>query len=505
MMRFASVLALALLAFGCGQSPGDSPAVPDTGFETSVDAPLPDAPLPPELGDIVEKRAVTTTTSARPTFGGLVVRVAGDRAHVLEGMRDPARASSRRFSVYEADRVAFRFEPTASEYIHSFAVHPSGEVTLAVERLDAERDGYDLVRLTRDGAVRSRMALPQPNVPASDLLGLPMAPFRMKSWRGEAISDGWVRVEARGDDVVVAYLSVVSDNGMEFVTGVSTMRWESNGYSERWSRLVEGRHRAMPTGWTYDEFRWMDAAIRPLLALSDDGRVIVGRTWNNKRCAAVAATFGEFTTAQCKAEMNYIENERQPFAYTTFTADGVREGTRRFAPQGFAEFVVFDLAARGDELAISGSAARSGPDPDYPIRYEGTYVAYDGYVAVLDRATGTVRREHVIDEGRGDFLASVRFTDKGLLAAGGADWDRWYGGMSISRGALPLVVFLGNDGSVRRRHLEGTAARHTHFFSLDATASSITAVGLYDAPMTHSGDGGNTAGMTFGELRATFR
>jgi len=503
MTRLASALALSLVALGCGGAPALSDAAleagPDTHEETIV--------TPRDLGEVIERGAVTTDTSARPTFGGLAVRLVGDRAHVLEGMRDEARNSSRRFSVFEGDRVVFRFAPTAREYIHSFAVHPSGEVTLAIERLDAERDAYELVRLSRDGAVRSRAPLPQPTtIPPGDLVGLPAAPFLMKSWTLEAISEGWVRLEARGDDLVAAYLSIVPDNGMDFVTGVSSLRWAANGYAERWSRIVEGRHRALPAGWAYDEFRWMDAAIRPLLALSDDGRIIVGRTWNNKRCAAVAAAFGEFTTTQCKTEaMNSIENERQPFAYTTFTEGGVREGTRRFLPNGFAEFVVFDLAARGDAIAIAGSAARSGPDPDFPVRYEGTYVAYDGYLAVLDRATGALRSEQVLDEGRGEFLASVRFTNRGLLAAGGADWDRWYGGMSISRGAVPWVVFAGDDGSVRRRTLDGGAGRHTHFFSIDATSTSITGVGLFDAPMTHSGDGGNTAGMTFGGLRAAFR
>jgi hypothetical protein len=38
-----------------------------------------------------------------------------------------------------------------------------------------------------------------------------------------------------------------------------------------------------------------------------------------------------------------------------------------FVPEGAAEFVAFDLAVRGDALAIAGTAVFAGPDGVAPL------------------------------------------------------------------------------------------------------------------------------------------
>ena len=112
-----------------------------------------------------------------------------------------------------------------------------------------------------------------------------------------------------------------------------------------------------------------------------------------------------------------------------------------------------------------------------------------GYLAVLDLRLGEVVREQFIDLGRGDHLTTVKWTDEGLVAGGGANWNRWWGGMSLSRSADPLLVFdpLHAAPLVRSFDVPGLD-RHALVWSLDVKGGNVLAVGQSDAPMTHSGD-----------------
>lgn len=79
--------------------------------------------------------------------------------------------------------------------------------------------------------------------------------------------------------------------------------------------------------------------------------------------------------------------------------------------------------------------------------------------------------------------------------------------MSLSRAAKPLLVLkpLNSDAPlVRTMELE-SSERHAHLLSVATQEGQITAVGLFDAPLTHSGDGGDGALMTFGGLRLDLR
>jgi hypothetical protein len=100
-------------------------------------------------------------------------------------------------------------------------------------------------------------------------------------------------------------------------------------------------------------------------------------------------------------------------------------------------------------------------------------------------------------------LASLRLTDAGAVAAGTAGWDRWQGGMSISRGGAPLVAWLSPDGSsAASRVLPLTdGSRHFNLHDLAVTEGAVFAHGFSDAPLTHSADGAHDDARTFGALR----
>jgi hypothetical protein len=168
-----------------------------------------------------------------------------------------------------------------------------------------------------------------------------------------------------------------------------------------------------------------------------------------------------------------------------------------------AEHVAFALAARDGKLAIAGFVVRELEDGTRRTYPDPTgYVDYDGLIAIYD-GDGKPLVHRDFNLGRGDVLAALRWLPGEIVAVGSAGWDRWQGGNSISRGADPLLVWMSPDATrATTRVVPMTGGlRHFNLFDLAVTDDAIIAHGFSDAPMTHSGDGGNTAARTFGPLR----
>lgn len=475
----------------------------------------------PSLETLLNDGEFTSETAPRPAFGALLIAVDGDRVHAVESRRDietgPVNLPWRsrfRVAAYENGGEIWSFAAEPDDVISDVVVHPSGDVTLALLRYPAAQNSYDLVRLDRDGEPKSTTPLTEPTtIPASDFGTGPNPLFRMKSELADATVGGWVRLIADGEGLTVAFMSYVAVTEEEPATnrialGVGAYGFEGEAYVERWARVVDGSHFAQPAAWAYDELRWRDQAIRPFLARdASSGEILVGRAWNRTRCQNNVAVFAEFTAEDCVwGSVDPVENERLPLAVTRFDMNGERRGTAVLAPdEDAAEQVPFALVARNGEFAVAGSVVRELPDGTrrtYPD--PSGFVDYDGYIAVYDDA-GTLLRHHDFNEGRGDVLAALSWTAGGLVAAGSSGWDRWQGGMSISRGADPWLVWLSEDAtrSATRVLPLSDGARHFNLHDLAVSSGTILAAGFSDAPMTHSADGGNHAARTFGPLRLT--
>lgn len=473
-------------------------------------------PLPVDL----ERGTPTVTQTSRSSFGALLATSDGARAYVVESRRDvepgpfglPWR-SRFRLAAYDHGALAWAYAAEPDDLIGDVVVHPSGEVTLSVEHRAAATNADDLVRLTREGKVISTTTLASPlTAPATDYGPKDPQPlFAMKSAMADATSAGWIRLLPEGENVVVAFLSFAAPPGNtgplsnRLALGLEILEWKSEAYVERWARVVEGQPFAQPTAWAYDELRWTEQAIRPFLARDESsGDILVGRAWNQTRCQANVATFAEFSAAECTARApGAQENELLPLAVTRFSATGGRRGTRVVWPDADAsEQVAFALAAREGELAVVGAVVRTLPNGakrTYPD--PSGYVDYDGYVSVYD-AQGTQLRHHDYNLGRGDVLAGMRWLDQGIFAVGAAGWDRWQGGMSISRGSDPFFAFFAQDGASSAVRLVplSDGSRHFNLHDLLVQGGSVVGFGFADAPMTHSADGGGTQARTFGSL-----
>jgi hypothetical protein len=514
-----------ILANACGSGKGAVGADAGSADAGSSDAGSSDAggldAGRPSLEDLVTSGAPAISTAPRPAYGAvLVVNDGEDRFYAVESRRDvepgpfglPWR-SRFRLAAYDGSVEAWAFEAQVDDVISDAAVHPSGDVTVAVLAHPPERMAYDLVRLGRDGISLGRTTLIEPGtVPPGDYGPSDPRPlFRMKSDYADATVGGWVRLLPDGEGLVAAFLSYVDvpeahPLRSRLALGLATLQWRPNAYAERWARVVEGPHAAQPSAWAYDELRQRESAVRPFLARDDStGDLLIGRAWNSHRCSANVAVFAEFTQTECVfGSVGAQENERLPLAVTRFSSAGARRGTKILAPfADAAEQMPFALAARHGQLAVAGSVVRKLPDGSkrtYPD--PSGYVDYDGYVAIYDADGGSLLN-HDFNLGRGDLLAAMRWTPDGIVAAGSVGWDRWQGGKSISRGADPVIAWLSPDGARAATRVipMSDGSRHFHLHDVIVLQRSIFAVGFADSPMTHSADGGNDAARTFGPLR----
>lgn len=471
-------------------------------------------------GDLVEHGSVVTHTEPRSSFGGVIVASDGQRVYAVESRRDvepgpfglPWR-SRFRVAAYDADLLAWSYAADPDDVVSDVVVHPSGNVTIAVLHQAAERDAYDLLRFDRAGTLLGTTTLAEPTtIPAGDFgPNDPQPLFRRKSDFADATVGGWLRLLADGEHLIATYLSYADapstdPRSSRWALGLEAFDWKSSEYAERWARVVEGLHQAQPTAWAYDELRWLEQAVRPFLARdASSGDIVVGRAWNSTRCQANVAAFAEFSAEDCAlGAVNPHENERLPLAVTRFHAAGERVGTVVLAPDAdAAEQVPFALTAQDGKLAVAGSVVRTLPNGDkrtYPDA-DG-FVDYDGYIATYG-ANGARLLVHDFNLGRGDVLAGLRATKQGYVAVGSAGWDRWQGGMSISRGADPVFAWLSLDGTRATAHVVSMSDGSRHFNLHDVTLleRGIVAHGFSDAPMTHSADGGNDGARTFGALR----
>jgi len=490
----------------------DVPAVPDVPDASDVpdaaDAPdvpiardvpaTPDAPGADTLRRRIAEGTAIQNPVARPGPGILAVRTAGERVAFLEVTRRPDGSHTRTLR-----SLSFVRSEAMHEVFHDVVVHPSGALTLALERTDRPRDGYVLLRLDVNGQVVGEQALPVgATLPASDRGTLPDPPWALRAGPDHALRPGWIRLVARGEDLALTFLSRVDANSDALVSAVASLRWDGTRYAEVFTRVVDGRHTAMAPAWQYDEFRFADALLRPLLAVDpQDGALLVGRTWTMSRCRAVRDTFGGLSATECATRTcGNVESRQHPFAYTVFGTDGTRGPTRSFIPRSPYYYTVFDFAARDGQVALAGLTSVQDEAKGVAF-YDGDRVPFEGLVAVVARDSGEVRWEQHVGGTRADLFAALRWEPGGLIAVGVTDWDRWDGGMSISRGGHPWMAFFaaGDGAFVTRSFPRAGVDRHGYFLDVGVTAAgSVVVGGLDDAPLTHSGDGGNTAAMTFG-------
>ena len=110
-------------------------------------------------------RGIIGFTAPRPDYGAVIVANDGERIYAVESRRDvepgplgiPWRSRFRLAAYDEQGAATWTFAAPPDDVVSDVAVHPSGDVTIAVLHFSLDRMAYDLVRLDRNGVVLGTM------------------------------------------------------------------------------------------------------------------------------------------------------------------------------------------------------------------------------------------------------------------------------------------------------------------------------------------------------------
>ena len=265
-----------------------------------------------------------SSASRRPEsdFGAVIVANDGERVYAVESRRDvepgpfglPWRSRFRLAAYDDAGVEAWAFAAPPDDVVSDVAVHPSGDVTVAVLRYAPERMAYDLrpARSRRHAARRRpRSSEPQTDRPPRDFGAVDPRPiFRMKSDFADATVGGWVRLAAgrRGLDRRVPLLR----RPPRRPSAQRPLGARPRGVrlaSERLRGALGARRRGTDTarspwpGPTTSSGRTSRRCARSSRATTSTGDLLVGRAWNNTRCQANVAVFEEFTDRGLRARL----------------------------------------------------------------------------------------------------------------------------------------------------------------------------------------------------------
>src|SRR2546422_1665958 len=132
---------------------------------------------PSAMAELVRAGGEAHEIAPRGAFSGLKVRFTGPRLCALEVAIDALEGSTRRLVCHTDGNQVWTVAAAGDEFLSDFAVHPSGEITLALERTSLDHDGYELVRLGVSGNVLSRQVLAVTAIPPEDRPDLPDPQF----------------------------------------------------------------------------------------------------------------------------------------------------------------------------------------------------------------------------------------------------------------------------------------------------------------------------------------
>src|SRR6476620_5116011 len=125
------------------------------------------------LEGVIGSAPIVGFSAPRSDFGAVIVANDGERIYAVESRRDieagplgiPWRSRFRLAAYDGAGAAAWTFAAPPDDIVSDVAVHPSGDVTVAVLHYALDRRAYDLVRLDRDGAVLGTTTMEEPTTP----------------------------------------------------------------------------------------------------------------------------------------------------------------------------------------------------------------------------------------------------------------------------------------------------------------------------------------------------
>lgn len=358
-----------------------------------------------------------------------------------------------------------------------FALHPSGDITVALADLRQVR----LVRLDRFAVVRHELALTDAQAPLDPYFEYEGA-IKDDTAMVPALMRNAIRLAPLGEDVGVALRTGRN--------AVVAYRYNSaaSGYTRAWRTLVEpGTEigaRLLVTG-SFDTFDQLENHIAITFDADTNGTMavgVVGATYHSFLFKAHAEYFGEPVNA------NY------GVLVTRLTATGTRLGTTLVNTGRISE--AHSLRAANGNFSLVGRVFSEQ-------RSDGT--GWNAYVAIVNGTSGTLHAYRVLDFDRGDVLFDIAPLTQGRYLVGGTTgYIQNPGGASISEEGQPLLAVLDEDGSLRQRIAVASGPRQNQVRSLWQHSTGNWLIGgMVNGPGTHSGDGALSLVTADGFVRET--
>ena len=412
------------------------------------------SPPPPPPSPITFNVTGSAVVKIRPRGNGLVVL-----EEKLSALTDPGPRRALEI-LDDLGHVTKRFDPPAGWSLVDFAVHPLGEISLALANSREVR----LMRIDGAGTVRVDSPLldeQAPNDPFFDEGGIHDDTSMVPYYTRDA-----VQLAPIGEDLAVALrtgrLAVIAYRFR--VAGAS--------YAMTWRTLVEPGLSIFAVGikeGSFDTFGQLENHFHVHLDADSQGRLAVA-VLSHVFNAPIFRRHAEFFHEPITATMGAIA--------TRLTANGERVGSTVIDTTREGE--LYGVRLEGDALQLSGRVFTQQ-------RADGT--GWDAWFARVDAANGNLAAYRVIDVQAGDVLFdTAQLGPDRFVAAGATGYTQNPAGGSISENSAPLLLVLAADGSIVRRVTIAPGPRQNELRSLAQRSGLWSVGGLVDGPGTHSGD-----------------
>lgn len=332
----------------------------------------------------------------------------------------------------------FEIKVNENTVVESFALHPSGEVTIVETRKEGsdDFDGYRVWfrRIDKNGNLKSEVQLKDHDIPNTDN-GSPRVPY----YAG-------VILLADGEGV---YLTAETDKGKVYSL--------TSDYQIKWS------HQCLPT------HRLLVVPGRAKMFIDKEGRLLLGQTVYEKDLSTLEGLFGESFP------------EKNGILIYRFSLDGKKIEHKVITNNN--SIYIAGLYSDGNTVTIGGDTRiKKFDNPNHS--YE-----RDLFFTRFDISTGSVLANKAIDLQRDDSAADFVVDNEGNGIFVGRNNYIQVDSHSVVEYGQAYLLKVDTAGDVRS-YLSFNGSRNTGLGNLivDRTREVAFFSGIFDSPITHTGD-----------------
>jgi hypothetical protein len=369
------------------------------------------------------------------------------------------------------------YMPPEGWSVVDFAVHPSGDVSVALTTATEVR----IVRLDPAGSIRSDLLFLDPAATTDPFFNYAGGLKNDNSLQPALMHDA-ARLAPLGEG-----LAVVLRTGRNAIVAYRLDPDANGAYQRSWRTLVEPGSSILLVGITSGSFDVFGQ-------LQNHLRIYVDADARAPGTLAVGAVNAPLQNYTFRAHAEYFN---EPIAASTGvlltrvgTADGRRLGSTVIDTHDRAE--LHGLRTTPGGFLLVGRVLSE-------VRPDGS--GWNAFAATVGQ-NGAPGPYNVIDVDRGDVLFdAAALPDGRFLALGSTGYTQNPSGESISETAQPLLVLLGSDGSLVQNLGYTGGARQNQLTTIVPLNGAWLLGGMIDGPGTHSGDADRALIVANGFLR----